>query len=303
MARRTGRIATGAWLAAAVAAYASGSGAALIDARPIAAQVLELIQEERYARGVPPLERRRALDEIAEKRARAIAARPLSDRLKSVSSIDRSLLESGTVRFRRARGQLHLQKNHPEPARGAYAAWRRKPQSWDDAMSPEMDGVGIAAVRAADLWLVMVAIVVDDPPTAAELAGLEVDLLDRINDIRTQHGLSGLAESAALAEIARAHSRDMASRGYFAHVSPEGLAPADRLRVRGEKFSRLSENIFMTDDPDETLALAVESWMDSPGHRENILDADAEESAVGIALADDGALYFTQLFRGPRPAP
>ncbi len=265
----------------------------------VALDVLSSVQEAREERGVPPLQRRRALDQIALERARAIASRPHGDRLKRESSIERYLIAGGTIRFRSAREQVHLHKNHPEPARGAFEAWRKKRQGWSAAMSAEMDGVGIATVRSSDRWLVMVAILVDDPPPVRALAWYEGELFESVNRVRQRHGLRVLAHSEALAAIARAHSADMASRDYLGHETPEGLTAGDRVRQRGVTFAQLAENIFVTDDPENTVELAVEGWMESPAHRANILDGSLTESAIGAALGDDGTLYFTQLFRTP----
>jgi uncharacterized protein YkwD len=145
----------------------------------------------------------------------------------------------------------------------------------------------------------------------------------RINDIRTRHGLSSLNWDQELAAIALAHSRDMAERNYFDHVSPEGKDFADRYREHG--YSRTTrvgnveyaggENLFLgnvvksyTYDQNtgeilsysyftlESLAdTAVEGWMESPGHRENILTPFSREG-IGVWVDDDGEVYITQNF-------
>ena len=122
-----------------------------------------------------------------------------------------------------------------------------------------------------------------------------------MNEIRRGRGLPVLRVDSRLGEIARAHSRDMARRGFFSHVTPEGRQPADRVLEQGLVFSRFAENIQKSRGVPDPVSAAVESWMASPGHRRAILEPEYERTGVGVALADDGVLYFTQIFFTPGP--
>lgn len=265
----------------------------------ITEHVLARLQEARAVAGAKPLERRRDLDLIALERAKSIARRPESERMRRDVSVDRLLADSSLDRPRRSREHVYLQKNHPSPADGVFDAWAGQRAAWAAALSIDFDGIGIATVRSSDRWLVFVAILVDDPPTPAELLSLEDELFESINAVRSADGLVMTRRSAALDAIARAHSADMGERDFFAHENPEGLGPADRLESAGEGFSRVTENIFRTDAPDDLVRLAVDGWLSSAGHRANILDEQVTESGIGIVRGDDGFLYFTQLFRRP----
>ncbi len=139
------------------------------------------------------------------------------------------------------------------------------------------------------------------PLSPEEVAGLglqEADILKLVNDQRTRAGLNPLKFSPRLAVIARGHSYDMAIRRYFAHNSPEGSTPAERVHGVGIEYQALAENIYMDDfhDSDGLATRAVKGWLNSPEHRANMLSSAFTESGVGIARSSDGKTYLTQDF-------
>lgn len=122
---------------------------------------------------------------------------------------------------------------------------------------------------------------------------LEAQMLDLVNQERAQAGLSPLRPDAALTEVARAHSADMLRRGYFAHITPDGVGPFDRIKGAGIAFQTAGENLALA----PTLQRAHSGLMQSPGHRANILRP--EFGRVGIGIMDGGVrgVMVTQLFR------
>lgn len=124
-------------------------------------------------------------------------------------------------------------------------------------------------------------------------ADLEADMLDLVNEERTKHGLRPLQADPEVAEVARAHSRDMFARGYFAHVTPDGTDAFERLRRGGVRFRAAGENLAFS----RTLPMAHQGLMNSPGHRANILRPAF--GRVGIGIVDGGryGLMVTQNFR------
>jgi uncharacterized protein YkwD len=98
--------------------------------------------------------------------------------------------------------------------------------------------------------------------------------------------------------MARGHSYDMAIRHYFAHNSPEGSTPADRIRGVGIGYKELAENIYMDDfrDNEALPERALKGWLASAEHRANILSPDFTEAGIGIARSSDGKAYVTQDF-------
>lgn len=140
----------------------------------------------------------------------------------------------------------------------------------------------------------------DDTPPAAPvdpaLAALEADLHAAINAIRAQHHRVALTRNPALDRAARGHSLDMATRRYFAHDTPEGLNPVDRIQRAGATgFTLAAENVGMTTKGNPNHEI-VEGWMHSPMHRENVLTPAFNASGVGIARAADGTYYYTQVY-------
>ncbi|HEY5883448.1 MAG TPA: CvpA family protein [Pyrinomonadaceae bacterium] len=122
---------------------------------------------------------------------------------------------------------------------------------------------------------------------------LEAGMLDLVNRERRTLGLQPLAPDPELTEVARKHSADMFARGYFAHDTPEGRNPFDRMRENGVRFSTAGENLALA----PSLQVAHNGLMNSPGHRRNIMDP--KFGRLGIGVMDGGlrGLMFTQNFR------
>ncbi|AKJ31839.1 CvpA family protein [Caldimonas brevitalea] len=122
---------------------------------------------------------------------------------------------------------------------------------------------------------------------------LEVEMLEMVNAARREAGLAPLAADPELAEVARAHARDMFGRGYFSHLTPEGQDPFDRMRQRRVRFLMAGENLALA----PTLAGAHRGLMKSPGHRANILRPAFGRLGVGIVDGGKYGLMVTQNFR------
>lgn len=122
---------------------------------------------------------------------------------------------------------------------------------------------------------------------------LEARMLQLVNRERVTAGLQPLAADPELTEVARQHSTDMFARGYFAHDTPEGQDPFDRMRQAGVHFSTAGENLALA----PTVQVAHTGLMNSPGHRANILHKDF--ARVGIGIMDGGirGLMVSQEFR------
>lgn len=110
----------------------------------------------------------------------------------------------------------------------------------------------------------------------------EDKMLELVNVERIKRGLKPLVMDEKLQEVARAHSRDMFARGYFAHNTPEGKDPFQRMDEAGIKYLLAGENLALA----PTVEMAHEGLMNSPGHRANILTA--EFGKVGIGCIDGG---------------
>ena len=126
---------------------------------------------------------------------------------------------------------------------------------------------------------------------------LEKKAFALINDIRRMNGLKDLVWSDEVANIARKHSNSMADNKFFSHRGLDGLMINQRADAVGlTKWRLIGENIAYNRGYAKPIEFAVECWMKSEGHRENLLDARWKETGIGVAIASDGSYYFTQDF-------
>jgi len=127
---------------------------------------------------------------------------------------------------------------------------------------------------------------------AVERAAFEV-----LNQKRAENGLKPLVWSNELAAVARVHSHNMADLKFFSHRGLDNKMVSDRADDIGlKKWRAIGENIAFSRGYDDPVEMAVELWLDSPSHRQNLMNSDWRESAVGVAVAADGSYYFTQVF-------
>lgn len=126
-----------------------------------------------------------------------------------------------------------------------------------------------------------------------ERPDLEAKMLLLVNNERRKVGLDTLKPDTALQKVALAHSADMFRRGYFAHYTPEGKDPFDRMRDAHVRFYLAGENLALA----QTLSIAHQSLMNSPGHRENILRPGFGRLGIGILDGGFYGLMISQEFR------
>jgi uncharacterized protein YkwD len=134
-----------------------------------------------------------------------------------------------------------------------------------------------------------------------------------------KYGFKPLKRNKKLAEIARSHSLDMCVRDYFNHIDPDGLSPTDRAKkagfnttIKGKNYIRegIGENIFASqaymesggvktpemEKMDVVAQKAITGWMNSPGHRKNILNPGYTQEGTGVAVSKDKKVNITQNF-------
>ncbi|MFE2039904.1 sigma-70 family RNA polymerase sigma factor [Streptomyces sp. NPDC059477] len=126
-----------------------------------------------------------------------------------------------------------------------------------------------------------------EPPTT--FAG---QVLELVNAERAEAGCSPVRQNAALDTAAQRHSADMAARDFFDHTNPDGADPGDRITAAGYRWSTYAENIALGQ---RTPAQVMQGWMDSPGHRANILNCSVEETGLGV-YEGSGGPWWTQVF-------
>lgn len=132
----------------------------------------------------------------------------------------------------------------------------------------------------------------DDPGSVPGVLAYEQEVVRLVNAERASYGLPALSIRADLCQYARVKSQDMHDSGYFSHTSPNYGSPFDMMKSFGITYSHAGENIAMGYSTPEAV---VSAWMNSEGHRANILSASYTELGVGY-VADGG--YWTQWFVG-----
>jgi len=132
-------------------------------------------------------------------------------------------------------------------------------------------------------------------------ATYEAQLLALINQERQAQGLSPLAMEPHLQEAARAHSEDMACNGFFAHTGSDGSTFADRVLHFGYAFSYVGENIYAGSGPYNSPEAVFNAWLNSPPHRENMLNPNFIHVGIGYCYAPESPYgsYWTADFGRP----
>lgn len=122
------------------------------------------------------------------------------------------------------------------------------------------------------------------------------------NEERADGGIATLQRNSLLDQAAQMKAQDMAAKGYYAHVSPEGLTPMYWVERAGYKYLVIGENLVVNrTDADQV----VDAFMGSPGHRANILRKDFTDIGVGVAngtYKGKNATFTVQIFAAPYPS-
>ena len=133
------------------------------------------------------------------------------------------------------------------------------------------------------------------------------DIHYEVNEVRKLHGLKPLSWSSTITEIAKKHSQDMNERNYLSHISPEGEDVADRYEqanfvckkeLSNGDILKGGENLAEISYPDELTGMGsriVQSWMDSPSHKQNLLFKEYGREGIGVIISGE-TLYITQNF-------
>lgn len=134
-------------------------------------------------------------------------------------------------------------------------------------------------------------------PDLDQIKNLENEVIRLVNVERQKYGLAPLKANWELSRVARFKSMDMVEKNYFSHVSPTYGSPFKMITDFGLTYSSAGENIAMGQ---KTPAAVMKGWMNSSGHRANILNSTYTEIGVGLAVNKNGQNYWTQMFIRPR---
>jgi uncharacterized protein YkwD len=134
-------------------------------------------------------------------------------------------------------------------------------------------------------------------PAIMTLSSMERHAFELINAERAKNGEAALVWDAELCRMAELHSQHMAQQNFFGHVGPDGMDMESRARALGvQGWKVIGENIAYNLGFDDPAAFAVQRWMNSAGHRANILNERFARSAIGVVRTAEGRVYLTQVF-------
>ncbi|MCM0757330.1 CAP domain-containing protein [Sporomusa sphaeroides DSM 2875] len=132
-------------------------------------------------------------------------------------------------------------------------------------------------------------------PQAPQVSGVTADeqlAVNLLNADRAANGLPPLKLNLAVTAVARQHAQDQIDRNFFAHVNPDGKSPFDRMRSAGISFGYAGENLAIN----RNVTAAEQAFMNSPGHRANILNPKYKQVGIGVRYSPQGSVYVVQNF-------
>jgi uncharacterized protein YkwD len=138
-------------------------------------------------------------------------------------------------------------------------------------------------------------------PQSTEILQIEADIWQQINQQRQRYGLSPLRVNEQLTQAARAYSKQMADYNFYSHTGVRGDTPRQRVESQGVHAQLVGENLFQFPQRYSPATMAVNGWMESSGHRHNILLPQMAETGIGI-WQQNGIYYVTQLLVEPKAA-
>lgn len=261
-----------------------------VDPAELRHELAVRLNHDREVAGVPLMAPLPALDQVAQKRASEIEARgALPDENEAMSLMSR--IQSWLARAGySAHGWTESVTTAPRgDLEAALAAWKQDP-SYPQALAPNYQhlGIGIARLNGQPLYVFLLAwprseYFARETRGLADLQAAREAVLARVNAVRREAGVPPVELEPRLSAAAQAHADDMLARSYYAHRSPDGTVPYDRVRVRGYIPDLVAENIAAGHFNVETV---VEAWLHSVDHRRNIVDRRFTQLGVGIAVGN-----------------
>jgi uncharacterized protein YkwD len=187
------------------------------------------------------------------------------------------------------------QNRNQKPKAIISASWS-EPDSIFATNTPKVSGVDRTHIVAAGFENSF------DPNSSANISALkpndiEQEVFNLINEQRRLKNLSPLEFDAKMLYLARQHSANMAQFKFFSHKGLDGLTVEERAQEVGiSEWRAIGENIAFSQNAAKPAEVAIQSWMNSEGHRRNIFNSTWTRSGIGVATTPDGKFYVTQVF-------
>jgi uncharacterized protein YkwD len=143
-----------------------------------------------------------------------------------------------------------------------------------------------------------------DPPAGCDAStdpDFEAVVLNYVNQERARYGLGALSLHFRLSAAAAVHTMDMACKNFFSHTGSDGSSPFDRIKTQGYAYNYAGENLFAGNGVYNDPGQAVSAWMNSPGHRQNILKPEFTEAGISYIYNPNSTYgsYFAIVFARP----
>jgi uncharacterized protein YkwD len=254
---------------------------------------LARLNQERSAAGLPPLRLDESLNQVAQRSAEEIRDRNAEPPgPEAMQEIRRRLGRAGY----QAHGWSHSFVGGPGDAGVIVDWWKGSDQasfqSVTDADYQDL-GIGITDFQGSPLYTFILAwresgFFSRQTAPLADLAQVRAEMLATVNARREAVGAAPLALDPRLNDAAQKHAEDMLSRSYYAHRNLAGLLPRDRVVEAGYRPFVVAENIARGHT---TVEEAMDAWMQSRGHRGNLLNGAFTEMGVGCAVGRNAAGY------------
>jgi uncharacterized protein YkwD len=268
-------------LFATLLALLPATGRSAPDAR---GDLLRRINAERERLGAPALRALQPLNQVAQQHAEEIA-RSGSLQLKQGSErqVNDWMRKAGYNSHRWTESVT----SSPNDFDQILHEWRRRDQAtWGSLMDREVRDLGIGLSRMGSTPLYVFLFAEPEADHFARSTGslrdperVRAEMLAEVNALRHKAGAPALRMDAALQKAAQAHAQDMLDRGFFAHKSPGNTTVRERATHAGYKWRNIGENIA---EGQMSVDEVVKTWMDSPGHRQNILEPKFREIGIGL---------------------
>lgn len=157
--------------------------------------------------------------------------------------------------------------------------------------------VGLSEIKSANTHIVNPNLiypgqVLTIPTVNSTVTNYENEVIRLVNEIREENGLHKLTVDWELSRVARYKSQDMKDNRYFSHTSPVYGSPFDMIKNFGISYTSAGENIAKGQSSPQAV---VNAWMNSAGHRKNILNSSFTRIGVGYVASGN---YWTQMFIG-----
>lgn len=251
-------------------------------------ELLRLINAERQRAGAPPLRLSGPLTRAAEEHAAEVVRR---------GSLETGSTEDMHRRLKRVGYQAHSWTERlattPDDPATLLRDWRRRDAGgYRELLGSEVRdlGIGLGRLRGTPLYVFLYAVPEGDwfargTSGVRDLDRVRAEMLARVNAERKKAGAPPLRSNSRLDLAAQRHAEDMLARSYFAHGSPEKKTVRERATAADYDWRLIGENIA---EGQLSIDEVMETWMNSPGHRKNILNPDFRELGVGLALGRSG---------------